>query len=461
MQYQNTLIDKSRIFAEAATEGIIRQNGDTYIQHSMRVKEILETIGADDENILCAAILHGILRYNATTIEEIEKEFNPDIAFLVAKFDEVASLNIPKNVTNTEVIHKLFIQLSTDLRVLLIRLADRLDNIRNCSTLSKSQQENIAHKVLALYAPMSDAIGIHSFVREFQRLALKILEPEIFNKIEKFVTKKRKDLEQPLRKMQVDIREFVDSHDIKAETSNRNKSIYSIYMKINNKFNGDFSEASISNLGDFVGIRVLVPTIENCYQVLAHLQTKWEMFTNQYNDYISNPKPNGYQTLQASFKLDEHVKCEVQVRTYEMHEKSEFGPASHFSYKYGGSKKSDAKWIKSLIEMKDSITKDISKTGTKIGLFEDTVFVFTPKFKLITLPQGSTPVDFAYAVHSDIGNRCSGAKINTHLVKLDTQLKSGDVIEILTTKAHKPSKDWLGFVKTREARKHIASFAGK
>ncbi len=461
MADKNTLIEKSTEFIKAATAGVKLESGEEYYKHCVRVKEILEGAGIDDENVLCASILHGVLKYQTTTREEIAKEFNEDIAFLVEKFDEIAKLNIPAEINNPEVIHKLFIQLASDIRVLLIRLADRLDNIRNCSFFSAEKQEDIANKAIGIYAPISNAVGIYLFVREFQKLALRILEPEACKKIEKFVIKKRKDLETPLRKMQVDIQEFVNKEEIEAQTTYRNKSVYSIYAKVKRKFGDDFSEQSISHLGDFVGIRVLVPTVDNCYQILAHLQNKWEMINEEYDDYITNPKPNGYQTLQTSFKLDDHVKCEVQIRTYEMHEENEYGPASHFKYKYGGSKKSDAKWIKSLIEMKESITSNLVSENTKIGLFENTIFVFTPKNKLVTLPKGSTPIDFAYSVHSDIGDHCSGAKINDRIAKLDSQLKSGDVIEILISKNHKPSKDWLHFVKTREARKHIASVTSK
>ncbi|MDQ5981365.1 MAG: hypothetical protein QG570_112 [Patescibacteria group bacterium] len=461
MRDTNPLIEKSIEFIKAASAGVILGNGEKYYKHCIRVKEILEEAGIDDENVLCAALLHDVLKFQTTTAEEITKEFNDDISFLVVKFGEVAELNIPNQINNPEVIHKLLIQLASDIRVLLIRLADRLDNIRNCSCFSVEKQTDIAHKALGIYAPISDAVGIYSFVREFQKLALRILEPETCNKIEKFVVKKRKDLEPRLRKMQVDIQEFVTKEEIDAQTNYRNKSVYSIYAKVKRKFGDNFNEQTISQLGDFVGIRVLVPTIDNCYQILAHLQNKWEMINEDYDDYIANPKPNGYRTLQTSFKLDNHVKCEVQIRTYEMHEQNEYGPASHFTYKYGSSKKSDAKWIKSLIDMKESITSNLASENTKIGLFENTIFVFTPKNKLITLPKGSTPVDFAYSVHSDIGDHCSGAKINDRIAKLDTELKSGDVIEILISKNHKPSKDWLHFVKTREARKHIASVTSK
>lgn len=451
------LLNKSIEFARAATNNPQRLSGDHYIDHAMRVKDFLEEIGITDQTILSAAILHDSLKYQLTTEEELKQEFGTDVAYLVNKLTQIGKIRFPKNDHDASpIIQRLLIQLSDDLRALYIHLADRVDNIKTSSPLALEDRVLIANRALSIYAPLAYSVGIYAYTREFQDEALNILFPEesklIRNSIEKRLIKSEKDL-QNIKK---DISEFLINNKIQNfKISTRTKSTYSIYKKLLRKAGAISEELLDRKINDLIGIRILLPRVNDCYSLLSHIQSKWEMIQEEYDDYIANPKPNGYQTLQTSFRFDNNVMCEVQIRTFDMHEHNEYGTASHLTYKTNNKVMSqNALWLKKLISIKDEILSEKAISGTH-ELFKETIFVFTPQYDLKTLPAKSTPVDFAYAIHSDIGNHCRGAKINGQLAKLETELQSGDVVEILTNKTAKPNSKWLKFVKTSEARKHI------
>ncbi len=451
------LLNKSIEYAKAATNNPQRLSGDHYIDHALRVKDYLEGIGISDQTVLAAAILHDSLKYQLTTEEDLEREFGSDVAYLVKKLTQIGKLRFPKiDQDASPIIQKLFIQLSDDLRALYIHLADRVDNIKTSSPLAVEDRVLIANRALSIYAPLAYSVGIYSFTRELQDEAFEILYPHESKLIRNAITKRLDKTEEQFHKIRKNISEFLISnkiHNFKIMT--RTKSIYSIYKKLLRKAGSISEDLLDSKINDLVGIRVLLPTVENCYSLLSHLQNEWEMIEDEYDDYIANPKPNGYQTLQTSFRFDNNVMCEVQIRTFDMHEHNEYGSSSHLSYKWGSNKThGNASWLKQLISIKDEILSEKAITGTH-DLFKEKIFVFTPQYDLKTLPAKSTPVDFAYAIHGDIGNHCKGAKINGQLAKLETELKSGDVVEILTNKTAKPNPKWLEFVKTHEAKKHI------
>lgn len=427
----------------------------------MRVKSHLENAGIKDETTLVIAVLHASLDF--LTHEEIKKEFGEEIAALLINLDEISKTPIPisedRSADRVASLHKLFIQLSKDIRALIVRLADRVDNAKTTQGFNLRERQWIAKNSLHIYAPIAKAVGIYAFTRELENEALKILDEPRYKYIEKYLDKNFRESEHDLILAKHKISEFLKSQGEKNfEITFRKKSIYSTNEKAHYKAKkGDISSPDdLGAIRDLLGIRVLVENVENCYSTLAFLQSEWELIPEELDDYITNPKPNGYKTLQAAVWLKPKVSCEIQMRTFEMHEVNEYGAASHFSYKYaGGSKKHSTEWIKNLIELRDGIQTSLAQ-NSQIKLFEDTIFVFTPKQDLITLPKDATPVDFAYTVHTEIGEKCSMAKVNGKLVALSTPLKSGDVVEIITEKNHKPSVKWLEFVKSKEARDCIS-----
>jgi GTP pyrophosphokinase len=460
------LLDKALTYAQIAYSEEKRRNGEPFINHALRVKKYLEDIGITDENMLIAALLHGIPQASNITYEEIEKEFNSEIRFLIESLEQITKIVIPfsDKSENIDLLHKLIIHLSKDIRVLIIRLADRVDNIKTADALPRQDQEWIAKISLNVYAPIAKASGLYAYTRELEDEALKIIDPERYRLILEFQNNKFKEIEKDLEQIKADITNFLLSEGTKhVEISFRKKGIYSTHLKAKNKAK-NFKikdQNDFNGLYDLLGIRVLVSTIEECYKVLAFIQQKWENIQSEFDDYIAQPKTNGYKSLQTDIYINKESenekKCEIQMRTFDMHNENEYGGSSHFAYKYGTKGKNvSATWIKDLIEMKENLQSDLTDRKTsKIGLFDDTVFAFTPKNDLIVLPKDSTVVDFAYAIHSDIGDQCSGAILNDKMVPLSTIIKSGDKIEILTAKNRKPSIDWLDFVKTTEAKKEI------
>lgn len=448
-------------FAKIAHHGQKRKNGEDFINHPIRIKEYLEKIGVKDEFTLVASILHACPKEGSISIQEISKEFGTEVAYIVDLLTKASTpIYYQTNTDNVENLHKLIIHMAKDIRVLLIRLADRIDNIKTAESFSKEEQEWIAKSALNIYAPIAKAVGVYYFTRELEEQALKILEPERHKKISEFSSSYLKNAEQELENAKIKIETFLKKLKLEFRITFRTKSIYSIHKKAYYKYNkGDISSTeSFAELYDLLGIMALLPNEKTCYELLAFVQENWKVVQNEFDDYIANPKPNGYRTLQTAIELSPGKFCEVQIKTFDMHNHNEFGPASHFTYKYGkNSAKSQANWIKELIEQKEKINEMISGES-KIKAFHDTVFVFTPKGQLITLPEDSTPIDFAFALHTDIGKGCSGALINGKMVSLNTPLSSGDTVEIQVSKNHLPSQDWLKFVKTSEAKRQIRKY---
>ena len=454
-----TLLLKAHEFADLAHAGQHRKSGEDFINHCIRIKNLLEDVGIKDPITLSAALLHAVVSHGTATQEEVEKEFGEEIAYLVEILTDIARNPIPLENENKRVenLHKLFIQLSKDIRVLIIRLADRVDNIQTCDSLKLESRKWISQKALTIYSPIAKAVGIYMYNRLLMDECLRITNPDRYKKIFRYRKIEFQNVEKQLEKVKYDISRYLSEKNIKHEISYRKKGIYSTHEKaINKAKKGDIRNANdFAGLHDMIGLRVIVEDIPDCYIVLAYLQENFPTINEEFDDYIRKPKGNGYRSLQIPVKINNKHICEVQIRTFEMHDLNEYGAASHFVYKYGelNSEKSIG-WIKELIEMKDQINESLAKTPA-IKIFEDTIFVFTPKESLITLPKGSTPVDFAYAIHTDLGKTCCGAKINGKLVKLDAELKSGQTIEIMTDRNHRPSPHWLEFAKSKCARDEI------
>ncbi len=462
--HENAKYNKAIEFAEIAYSNIKRRSGEELIDHAYRVVKILKDIGIIDDSILIAALLHAVPKETNIPLEDITTEFDEDITSIISNLDNISKIQFPRTNDDDVVknIHKLLIHLSSDVRVLIIRLADRIDNIRTIDALTKEEQIWAANVCLNIDAPISKAVGMNYFTKELENASLKVLEPKRYRKIEKFLKSNLPEYEEILKYIENTLKEDLKKYSKNFKLSGRVKSIYSIHKKAVLKHNTGVlnSPDDFNKLYDLLGFRIIVENVDNCYKALADIQKHWPLVMNEYDDYIENPKPNGYKTLQTAVSINDHLNCEIQIRTFDMHEFNEYGPASHFAYKYKQSNKEKSTWIKDLISAKEDIQKGLG-INSKIKLFEDTVFVYTPKNDLIVLPKGSCPIDFAYAVHSTVGNTCFSASVNGKQVPLTYQLESGDCVEIITRKNKEPSRDWLNIVKSHEARRNIRKHLGE
>ena len=457
-----SLVDKALEYAKEYYKDKYRKNGEPLINHPLRMKVYLEEVGITEEKMLAVALLHAIPQETNIRPEEFTEEFGEEIVFLLSTLQDISKLPLPfKDKThNAELIHKLLIQLAKDIRVLIIRLADRIDNIKTANALPEEDQEWVAINSKMIYAPIAKATGIYPFAQELEDEAFKILNKDRYKEIKEFQNEKYKEAEKYLAEAKNKIENFITTEleNQKYSISFRKKGIYSTHSKAVFKAKkGQLKDPNDFNgLFDLFGIRIMIENQSDCYKILAFIQNEWENIQSEFDDYIVNPKSNGYKSLQTAIKLTSSHNCEIQIRTFEMHHNNEFGRASHFVYKYGGN---SASWIKDLIDLKENIQSNLS-TNSQINLFEDTIFVFTPKSDLKTLPKGSTALDFAYEIHTTIGNTCSGVKINDNYSPISTELKSGDIIEVINHNNKKPSIDWLRIAKTNEAKKQIRKALG-
>ena len=459
----DSTLKKSLEFAIKAHSGQKRLSTEEFINHPIRVKNYLKEVQINDETILSAAILHDILKSTPYTAKELEDLFGEDIAYLITKLNEVSNIKLPRNeilTKDTQNLHKLIIKLSEDIRVLIIRLADRIDNIKTCGSLPLKDQRWIAKKALNIYAPIAESVGVHNYFRHFTRESFRILNPKRYYKIREHIDKRIENAEPTLKALEERLSHLVNTITNDYKITSRRKSIYSIHLKALHKAEkGDIRHIEdIENLFDLLGIRILVNTEQECFEIMDKIRKNWKEVEGEYDDYITNPKSNGYKTLQTSIRIDNTLTCEIQVRTYEMHNFNEYGNASHYLYKYGSKKDRETEWMRKLIEKKDNLINKIT-ADSKLDLFENEIIVLTPKQDVISLPKGSTALDFAYAIHTDLGNTCDNLYVNKKLVKFDHELKSGDVVEVKTRKNRKPKKDWINYVKTSEAKRNIRKYA--
>ena len=449
-----TKIRSAYEFASQAHRGQKRESGEAYIQHPLEVAAIVHELGMDTTSII-AALLHDVVEDTPIDVEEIKKTFGSEVALLVdgvTKLSRLAFQN--KEEQQMENLRKMFLAMTQDLRVIIIKLADRLHNMRTLKHLPLEKQKNIARETLEIYAPLTHRLGMWKIKWELEDLSLRYLDPEAYYDLVNKVAKKRQEREGYIAEVKNTLERALAEMEIKAEVQGRPKHFYSIFDKMQQQ-GKDFNE-----IYDLMGLRVIVSTVQDCYEVLGIVHTLWKPIPGRFKDYVAMPKSNMYQSLHTTLIGPNGEPLEIQIRTWEMHRTAEFGIAAHWLYKGGADDKElrdKIAWLRHLIEwqgeMRDS--EEFMET-LRIGLFMDEVFVFTPQGDVKNLPAGSTPVDFAYSIHTTLGHQCVGAKVNGRLAPLDYQLKNGDIVQILSSKGSTgPSRDWLQFVKTSKSKNRI------
>jgi GTP pyrophosphokinase len=452
--------DASRIrdawqFAIEAHASQRRASGEPYVSHPLAVARLLADMGLDPETIQ-AALLHDIPEDTEYSLPDIEERFGPSVAQLVDGVTKLSKFGArTPDEQQAENIRKMFLAMAEDVRVVLIKLADRLHNMRTIAALSVAKQQRIARQTAEIYAPLAERLGIWQIKWELEDLSFKVLEPEEYGRLAEQLEAHRREREAFVKRAMSVLRESLAKARINAELSGRPKHISSIWKKMQRK------SASLSEIYDVHAIRVLVDEVADCYGALGVVHGLWRPIPTEFDDYIAVPKTNGYQSLHTAVMALDGKPLEVQIRTHSMHLQSEMGIAAHWRYKEGGrtDKSYDAKlaWVRQLMDWHNDVVDATDFVeGLKLDLFRDQVFVFTPRGDLKDLPAESTPLDFAYRIHTDVGHACIGAKVNNRLVPLDYKLNNGDIVEIVTSKAARgPSRDWLKIVQTTQAKEKI------
>lgn len=443
-----------------------RGSGEPYIIHPLNVAYILADIGLDDSTI-CAALLHDVVEDTDVTDADLRKEFSDEIADMVAGVTKLSKIQFATvEEQQVEDYRKMFLAMGKDIRVILIKLADRLHNMRTLKYLKRERQIANARETRDLYAPLANRLGIYSLKWELEDLSFKYLEPEEYHELVEGINKKREERTKFIDKIMDDIRVALKKQKIDAEVTGRAKHLYSIYrkMKRDNK--------TLDQIYDLFALRILVNSVKDCYAALGVVHELYSPMPGRFKDYIAVPKPNMYQSIHTTLLGEKGTPFEVQIRTWEMHRIAEFGIAAHWAYKeasYFGRKQSvkveedKLAWLRETLEWQKELQDPQEFLNTlKTELFEDEVYVFTPKGAIKVLPRGATPIDFAYNIHAEIGNKMTGCKINSKMMPIITQLNSGDIVEIITSENSKgPSRDWLKFVKSSGAKNKIKSWFKK
>lgn len=449
-------------FSAAAHEGQKRQTGEPYFIHPCAVVNVLVDLGFDDVSTLVAAFLHDVLEDTQVTADELEQKFGKEVLELVegvTKLDKIKFVSAEDE--QAENLRKMFFAMAKDYRVIIIKLADRLHNMRTLDALKPEKQIKIATQSLKIYAPLAGRLGL-SFVKcELEDLAMRYLYPDDYYELVEFIKTKSKERQQFIEKICDELKAKLQELGIEGEVNGRQKHLYGIYKKMLKQ------GKNIEQIYDISAVRVIVNEVQDCYTVLGAIHTMWMPLPGRFKDYIAMPKPNGYQSLHTTVITKFKETFEIQIRTYEMHRIAEYGIAAHWKYKEGktGATKIDDQinWLREVMDtQRESSDSREFLENIEGNVFTDEVYVFTPKGKVLNLPVGSTTVDFAYAIHSAVGNKCIGAKVNGKIVPLNTVLNTGDIVEILTTNSGKgPSRDWIKFVKTASARTKIRQYFKK
>ena len=455
-------IEEAFEFARKLHEGQYRVSEEPYIIHPVEVAKILVDLKADTHTII-AAFLHDILEDTDTKPEEIETRFGKDVLTLVQGVTKLGKLQFKsKEERQAENFRRLFIAMANDIRIIFLKLADRLHNMRTLNFMAANKQQKIAQETLDIFAPLANRLGIGKIKAELEDLSLRYLEPEKYFEIAQLVSQTKAEREMTVKLLIDQISKDVKKNGINAQITGRAKHYYSIYAKMK-RLNIAFHE-----LYDITAVRVIVDTERECYEVLGLIHSQFKPIPGRFKDYIAMPKGNMYQSLHTSVIGPRSKPLEVQIRTWKMHEIAEYGVAAHWRYKEKGSQKADNpadmkfSWMRKMVEYdKDMTSAEDYVNSVKLDLFSDQVFAFTPNGDVLDLPTGATPVDFAYRIHSDVGNKTVGALINGRIAQLDTKLQNGDIVEILTSKTPAPRLDWLNFVVTKQAASKIKQWYKK
>lgn len=448
------LIEKAYVYSAKVHKGQVRLSGEPYLSHPLEVAGILANMKMD-EVTAAAGLLHDTVEDTLATLEDIEYLFGKEVATIVDGVTKISKIHfLSKEEQQAENIRKMILAMATDIRVLLVKLADRLHNMQTLGFQSPEKQEAIARETLDIYAPLAGRMGIFWLKSNLEDLSLFYLEPKIYEDIRLGIAQRREGQAKFIKEIKEILAKRLSEAGIEATIKGRNKHFYSIYQKMMEQ------DLIIDQVYDVLAFRIIVNSVKECYEALGLIHAMWKTVSGRFKDYISLPKANMYQSLHTTVIASLGERMEIQIRTWDMDRIAEEGIAAHWRYKEGYESGKEMRgqypWMKQLLESQKSLTdpKEFLET-VRLDLFSGEVYVFTPKGDVKELPRGATPVDFAYTIHSEVGNRCIGAKVNERIVPLNYQLKNGDIVQIITSKNHKPSKDWLSFVKTSTARTRI------
>ncbi|XBX76370.1 bifunctional (p)ppGpp synthetase/guanosine-3',5'-bis(diphosphate) 3'-pyrophosphohydrolase [Proteinivorax tanatarense] len=454
------ILDKAFALAQKAHSGQKRESGDSFIVHPLGVADILTSLEMDVDTI-AAAFLHDVVEDTEVTIEEIREQFGANIAQLVDGVTKLKKINFKsKEEQQAESFRKMFMAMATDIRVIIIKLADRLHNMRTLSHCPIEKQKRMSKETMDIYAPLANRLGIFKVKWELEDLAFRHTLPEDYYKLVEKISQKREEREDFIKKIIEQLNDEAEKAGIDADIGGRPKHLHSIYQKMVKK-GKEFNE-----IYDLTAVRIIVNSVKECYGILGIIHSLYKPIPGRFKDYIAMPKPNMYQSLHTTVLCPKGNPLEIQIRTWDMHRTAEYGIAAHWRYKEGTkiNKQFEEKlsWFRQFVEWQNDLNdaKEYMES-LKIDLFDDEVFVFTPKGDVIDLPKGAVPVDFAYRIHTDIGHRFKGAKVNGGLVSADHKLQNGDIIEIITKKEKGPSRDWLTYVKTSHAKTKIRQWFRK
>lgn len=446
-------------FANEAHSGQIRKSGEPYIAHPLETAITLAKLHLDQDTIV-AGLLHDVPEDTKKTLEEIAKNFGEDVGNLVEGITKLGKLKYRGIERYIENLRKMFVAMAADIRVIFIKFADRLHNLQTLDSLPLEKQQRIARETLEIYAPIANRLGIWELKGQLEDLSFKYLYPKEYGALKDQIEKNFSERQNMIASLKTKIKQALKQEQIPVlEISGRSKDLWSLYQKLHRH------NHELQRIHDIMALRIVVPTVADCYKTLGVVHNLWLPMPNRLKDYIAQPKPNGYRSLHTTIFYEAGKTVEVQIRTREMHRTAEFGIAAHWHYDEKGSVKLDKKldWVQELAKWQTEI-QDNQKylDSLKIDVFQNRIFVFTPKGDVIDLPENSTPVDFAYHIHSRIGDTATSARVNNQIAALDSALRSGDMVEIVTNKNRKgPNLDWLKFVKTRAAREHIKANAPK
>lgn len=451
------LITKAFNLADAHHKGQKRNSGEDYIIHPFNVALILAEMNMDTPTII-AGLLHDTIEDTDITYDDVKKEFGTEVANIVDGVTKLTKLNYKnKKEKQAENIRKMVLAMAKDIRVIIVKLADRLHNMRTLAYMTPEKKKEKALETIEIYAPLADRLGMSMVKWELEDLSLRYLEPEKYYKLVDMVNKRRNERENLINSIIDKLKVNLEKVGIEADIHGRPKNFYSIYKKM------EIKGKAFDEIYDLSAIRVLVNDVKDCYGVLGVVHTLWKPIPGRFKDYIAMPKPNNYQSLHTTVIDNNGETFEVQIRTYDMHKIAEYGIAAHWKYKSGASKTTsfdeNLTWLRQLLEWQKDLNdaEDFMET-LKVDFFADEVFVFTPSGDVINLPEDSTPIDFAYRIHSAVGNTCVGAKVNGRIVPLNYKLKNGNIVEVITNPNSGPSMDWLNIVKSPQAKKKITQY---